>query len=634
MKKNTTQKTTKGDRTRRRILKTASAMMAENGPDSVSMSEISAKIRITKPVLYYYFKNKDELIRASFIEGTKHFRELYAEISGPGLSLQQKLERIFSNYLDFIKRYPDMPKCALKMMASPSEGTLGLLARELKERNRKSLMDAIKAGKESLSKTAMDGLIRMVSAVLLYFMVEARERGIDSLPKGLPASMAKIITAGARQLKVALAIILLSPLLASSRTAGLSVEGAVKLAMKNNPAVANAERSRLIYKEKIREYWGGVYPQLSASAQYTRNIEQAAIFFGGNKIKLGSDNAYAASLDLNQVLWAGGKVYTGIKMADIYSDSSAERLRGTQNFIKKSVTQLYYSVLLSKAMADVQKETLDLSRQHLATIEAKYKEGLASDLAVLRQKVEVSNNEPAVMQNLNYYESGLLTLKSLLGLDPDEELLLSGTMSCDAGQPEPIDALYARAAKARPEYRLAELQKRLALETITLEKAGHYPYLGAFATRQFQGQTNGAFPGPDESAWSLSAGLRLSLPLFAGGSVNSKVKQAQLELEIAGENLKSAERELKIAVKKAWLDRNEASHRLASQETAVETAKIALSATELRFRNGLSGQLDLNDATLALNRARTLYTQAQHDVCSAAAELAWAVGEQTEAQSN
>jgi len=124
MKKNTTQKTTKGDRTRRRILKTASAMMAENGPDSVSMSEISAKIRITKPVLYYYFKNKDELIRASFIEGTKHFRELYAEISGPGLSLQQKLERIFSNYLDFIKLYPDMPKCALKMMASPPRGRL------------------------------------------------------------------------------------------------------------------------------------------------------------------------------------------------------------------------------------------------------------------------------------------------------------------------------------------------------------------------------------------------------------------------------------------------------------------------------------------------------------------------------
>jgi OMF family outer membrane factor len=391
--------------------------------------------------------------------------------------------------------------------------------------------------------------------------------------------------------------------------------------------VANAERSRLIYKEKIREYWGGVYPQLSAGAQYTRNIEKPSMFFGGNKIEMGSDNAYAASLDLNQVLWAGGKVYTGIRMAGIYSDSSSEQLRAAQNSIKKAVTQLYYSVLLSKAMADIQKETLELSRQHLTTIEEQYKQGLASDLAVLRQKVEVSNNEPAVTQNLNYYEEGLLELKNLLGLEPDSEMSLSGSMTCASTPKGPLEELYQRAMKARPEYRLSVLQKKLASENVVLEKAGHYPYLGAFASRQFQGQTDGSFPGADEQSWSLTAGLRLSLPLFAGGSTSSKVKQAKLSLAIAEEALGNTGRELKIRVKKAWLDQNEASQRLASQATAVETARKTLDATELRFKNGLAGQLDLNDATLALNRAQTFYTQAQHDVCSAEAQMSWAIGE-------
>ncbi|MDP2866770.1 MAG: TolC family protein, partial [Elusimicrobiota bacterium] len=241
-----------------------------------------------------------------------------------------------------------------------------------------------------------------------------------------------------RGLKAALLILLLSPLPANAQPADLSVDGAVRLAMKNNTNVANAERGRLIYKEKIREYWGGVYPQLSAGAQYTRNIEKSSIFFGGRKIEMGLDNAYAASLDLNQVLWAGGKVHTGIEMASIYSDSSAEQLRAARNAVKKAVTQLYYSVLLSRAMAEIQKETLELARQHLATIEAQYKQGLAGDLAVLRQKVEVSNNEPAVMQNLNYYELGLLSLKNLLGMDPDEPLALSGSMGCAAQSAPPL----------------------------------------------------------------------------------------------------------------------------------------------------------------------------------------------------
>ena len=59
----------------------------------------------------------------------------------------------------------------------------------------------------------------------------------------------------------------------------------------------------------------------------------------------------------------------------------------------------------------------------------------------------------------------------------------------------------------------------------------------------------------------------------------------------------------------------------------MEQARKALAATEVRFRNGLSSQLDLNDATLALNRSQTLYTQARHDVCSADAELKWTLGE-------
>ena len=618
-------KATKGDRTRRRILETASALMAEKGPDAVSMREIAAKLRITKPVLYYYFKNKDELIRASFAEGTKHFDELNMEIKDSGLTLEQKLGRIFSNHLAFLRRYPDMPKCALKIIASPSEGVLSQIHLEFKTRNRAALRRMLE--KENLPRRAAEDIIHMVSSVIAHFMIEARESGAASLDKSLPARLAGIIARGARGLKAALVILLLSPLLAPAQAVDLSVDGAVGLAMKNNTSVANAERGRLVYKEKIREYWGGVYPQLSASAQYTRNIEKSSIFFGGNRIKMGLDNAYAASLDLNQVLWSGGKVHTGLHMADIYSDTSSEQLRSARNSVKKAVAQLYYSILLSSALADIQRETLELSKLHLATIEARYAQGLASDLAVLRQKVEVSNNEPAVTQNQNYYEEGLLELKNLLGLEPDAEIRLSGSMGCAARSTGTLENLYALARAARPEYRLAGLQKRLAVENVTLERAGYYPYLGGFASRQFQGQSNSFFPGSNETTWSMAAGLRLSLPLFSGGAVGSKVKQARYELEIADENLKNAGRELKIAVKKAWLQQHEAEQRLASQTTAVETARKALAATELRFRSGLAGQLDLNDATLALNRAQTLYTQARHDICSADAQLAWAVGE-------
>jgi len=122
------------------------------------------------------------------------------------------------------------------------------------------------------------------------------------------------------------------------------------------------------------------------------------------------------------------------------------------------------------------------------------------------------------------------------------------------------------------------------------------------------------------------AGLRLSLAISSGGSTSSRVKQARLQADIADNNLKELERRIKIQVKEAWLTMKEASERLASQTTAVATARKALTATELRFKSGLASQLELNDTSLALNKSQTLYIQALHDTCSGAAELNWTLG--------
>lgn len=628
MRTTDTEKTVKGGKARKRILETAAAMMAENGPDGVSMRELSLRLKITKPVIYYYFKNKDELIKAAFAEGTKHFDELNSEINDPRLTLEQRLARVFSRHLEFIRRYPDMPKCALKIMASPSSGALSSLAMDLKRRNRKALKEMLDsvAEKEGLSRSGTADILHLISAVIVHFMVEARERGTASLDAALPSRLAALICAGAR--KGARALLLAAALSAFSTPRGaaaldLDIEDAVKMALASNTTVATARETRGIYKERVREYWGTVFPQLSASALYTRHLEKPLAALAGPK----TGNTYTGSLDLNQVLWAGGKVNTAIKMAHMYSDASDEQLKTSQKLVSKAVRQMYYAVLLSKALADIQSEALGLARQHLVTIEAQYRQGLASDLAVLRQKVEVSNTEPALTQAVNLYEKGLLELKNLLGLDPETAVALSGRLSCAGDGPGEIAELYKAALMNRPEYRNQKLQKDLYHEMISIERAGHFPYLSAFASKQYLGLTEHDSPRKGERTDYATAGLRLSLPLFSGGSVSSRVRQAGMQAKIADNNLRELERRIKIEVKEAWLTAKESSERLASQTEAVATARKALAATELRFRNGLASQLELNDTSLALNRSQTLYMQALHDTCSARSELTWALGE-------
>jgi len=520
---------------------------------------------------------------------------------------------------------------------------------EIRHANRRAVYQALReaeAGGEISRGSARD-VFHLAGGVIVHFLMDLRFQDLKGLDAGLCRRLAHIICEGARGIGVSrkvssrrfkgglvsvlCALFLIAQTL-SAQTSGVvrqvSLDQAVEMALSRNTGVILAEKSRQIFQEKVREYWAGLYPSVNASAQYTRYTEKPAFFIGGNKVVVGSDNTYAASAEATQILWAGGKVLTGIRMAGLMSDSGAEQVRSSRSGAARAVRRMYYDVLLASATVSIQREALDLARQHLETMQEQFKQGIVSDLTLLRQKVEVSNTEPALTQAGNLYETGLLELNDLLGLDPEEKIALSDNLGCAAQGPPSLATLYAEAQQNRPEYRQARLQYTLAEEKVNLEKSFFYPDLQAFANRQYQGQTNfSRIPDSRESAWSTAGGLRLSLPIFSGGSVWFKVKQAKIEREQALESLQSEGRRIRIDVKRAWLSLSEAGERVRSQETAVEQARKALKATELRFKNGLSSQLELNDASLALNRAQTLYVQAMRDACVAASDLNWAVGQ-------
>ena len=189
-----------------------------------------------------------------------------------------------------------------------------------------------------------------------------------------------------------------------------------------------------------------------------------------------------------------------------------------------------------------------------ATIEAQFKQGIASDLAVLRQKVEVANSEPGVTKAGNLYEKGLLQLTSLLGLDPEEELRPASALLCPAGAESDLAHRYASALSSRPELKAARQQYDLATAKVKLERSFHYPDLYGFWNRSWQGQDDRGWPDDKGRSWSMAAGVKLSIPVFSGLETYSKVKESRLEAEQALEVLKETERRVKVEVKGAWLD--------------------------------------------------------------------------------
>ena len=51
------------------VLQTAAHLFLEHGYQKTSLSLLAARLKITKPALYYYFKNKEEILAECYSNG-------------------------------------------------------------------------------------------------------------------------------------------------------------------------------------------------------------------------------------------------------------------------------------------------------------------------------------------------------------------------------------------------------------------------------------------------------------------------------------------------------------------------------------------------------------------------------------
>lgn len=87
-----------------KIKKVAFALMAEKGLKDISMREIADACGVTKPVLYYYFKDKEDLCYSLIEESSIVNNDKLKKFVSTGAVLEDILAFIFSEYIIDVKR--------------------------------------------------------------------------------------------------------------------------------------------------------------------------------------------------------------------------------------------------------------------------------------------------------------------------------------------------------------------------------------------------------------------------------------------------------------------------------------------------------------------------------------------------
>jgi outer membrane protein len=164
----------------------------------------------------------------------------------------------------------------------------------------------------------------------------------------------------------------------------------------------------------------------------------------------------------------------------------------------------------------------------------------------------------------------------------------------------------------------ARLGVEIARENVAAARGGHFPSIDIVASkgnvefngdRTVQGVTNPADTTNDDD----SVGVQVTFPIFSGGAVSSRVREAVYRHRAARERLERTARGTERQTRDAYLGVLSEISRVQSLRQALESSRTALQATEAGYEVGTRTAVDVLEARRRLFQAQTDYARSRYD---------------------
>jgi len=157
----------------------------------------------------------------------------------------------------------------------------------------------------------------------------------------------------------------------------------------------------------------------------------------------------------------------------------------------------------------------------------------------------------------------------------------------------------------------AEKSREIAREEVNRVRAGHYPTLDLVADHTYSDVQGGLF-GERETE-DTAVALQLNVPLYSGGAVSSRTREAAALHIQAKEEYEQQRRAIERQIRSAYLSVISNISQVKAFSQALESSRTALEATEAGFEVGTRTAVDVLNSQQELYRAQRDYAQSRYN---------------------
>lgn len=376
-------------------------------------------------------------------------------------------------------------------------------------------------------------------------------------------------------------------------------------------------------REKLPQGRAGLLPNVGFNANTQWNDVDIKQPFSGTR----GYNSHGYSVTLTQPLfrWQNWVQYNQAKLQ--VAQAAMQFSTARQDLILR-VVQAYFDVLLAQDSLGVVEAQKKAVSEQLEQAKRNFEVGTStivdSHEAQARYDLVVSQ-EIAARNDLEVKQQAL---RQIIGKAPEALKALKEKVNIQPPQPNDLQQWADAAERDSYQVQLQQAALEIAAREVERNRAGHYPTLDAVASYGYakQGSNAISIPAYSSEANTSTIGLQLAVPIFQGGAVSSRTREAAALKEKAAQDLENARRGAAQSARQAYLGVTSGIAQVSALEQALVSSQSALESNQLGYEVGVRINIDVLNAQQQLYSTRRDLFKARYDTLLAQLRLKAAAG--------
>ena len=329
--------------------------------------------------------------------------------------------------------------------------------------------------------------------------------------------------------------------------------------------------------------------------------------YNGNVVVMDRDftnaNGYSSphfgnsfALEAQQVVYAGGAIDAGIRMAELQRDMAVAGQRQSSNAQRFVALGQYLDLYKIRNRMQVMQQNIELTARLIDDIRAKHEQGMALKNDVTRYELQMENLRLSLRKLQDQQVVLNHQLCNTLGLT-DVTILPDTTIVAQALGNDNESHWQQTALASSPLMEQSQLSTQMAEQQLKLAKSELLPKVAMVAADNFSGPFIYDIPPIDKNINYWYVGVGVKYPISSLFKQNKKVRQARIVIRRSQEHQCVTAETLDNQVQQAYTLYRQSYADLDTQRKSVELARQNYQVVSDRYLNQLALITDMLDAS-------------------------------------